>query len=702
MSVNSLFYQNPLLRLAIPLVAGILVGWCCDAGALYALVPVALSLLSMLLGCLRGFPKWLFGAGAMALMFSAGFYAEHRQSAEKELQWSGGRHECKARLLEVPAIRGTNVKVLADLSLQGDSLQGRTRGQVYLYFARSVDSEQLAAGDSVAFEAYIAPPKNQGNPEEFDIENYYYIKNVTGTAFIPDGKWHLLPCARESIQTRAFELRAKVVSLYKELGFSGDGLALLSALTLGEKRDFPLELKESYSAAGASHILALSGLHLGILYMLLTLLLPLRGRNMVYRLSRELAIVLLLWGFVCVAGFSPSVVRAAILFTLISFGRLSGQDVSPLSSLSFAAIVMLLFSPHLLFDISSQLSFAAVLSILLLSPPLQQVAGVYRHGRVYRYVMNLLILSFVAQAGTLPFVWYYFGVFPVYFLLTNIFVVPLAFVLMILAVLVWLFSPIPLLSQWVACPLGWVVGMMNWVVKAVASMPGASFSLPPLGIGGCVCLVFLIVLVSCSLIRKRRRMLVASTVVAVVLAVVYAFWGRPADEGNYMVIYNNYKNPLLHLVFEKGENYLVSTVPQLDAEYDYASKPFIESRSLPAPQWVCWQYSDSAVQCSEGYFVFDGITVKLLDNSLWRDSGDSTPVDMLVLCRGFLGRISDLVEAYPASCVVVDGSLYKRSRERIKREYAKLGIDVVDISQTGAMKMVATADGFDLIPMRDK
>jgi competence protein ComEC len=483
------------MRLAVPLILGIVTGWACNVNALHVSVMFLASGTALLTGLLRSAPRWLFGVGAMLVMFSAGMLSEQGQSMEKEPQWDGVRREYRAELVEMPAVRGTNVKVLAEVSTLPDTLQvARSRGLVYLYFSRSEESGALKAGDILSFKGSIQPPRNQGNPAEFDIEKYYYIKGITGTAFVNDGMWSFADVSSPGLRARALELRAAVVGMYRRLGFEGERLALLSALTLGEKRDFPKELKESYSVAGASHILALSGLHLGILYMLLTMLLPLHRRGLLYRVLRETLVVGLLWGFAFVAGLAPSVVRAAILFTLMSAGRLIGQEVSSVNSLSFAAIAMLLFSPHLLFDVSFQLSFAAVLSILLLAPPLQAIFRVYEHGVLYAYVVNLLILSFVAQAGTLPFVWYYFGVFPLYFLLTNLFVVPLSFVLMLLAVTVWMLAPIAFLQSAVAWLLGAVADVMNWGVEAVASLPGASFSLPPLGLCWTLLLTFAVLL----------------------------------------------------------------------------------------------------------------------------------------------------------------------------------------------------------------
>lgn len=704
MASKNIFYQNPLLKLAIPLMAGIVIGWVCDISLLHILTVFIPSLLMLSIGMIRFAPKWLFGVGAMVFMLSVGLFVENEQAQRKAPQWGGKKDFYTASLVEMPTVRGTNVKVLAELISKNDSLVGRerTQGLVYLYFPRTVASEELSAGDVLTFEAKVTPPENRGNPAEFDIERYYYVKGVTGTAYVPDRKWRILPQEKKNLQIYALELRSKVIVLYERLGFEGESLALLSALTLGEKRDFPQELKESFSVAGASHILALSGLHLGILYMLLAFVIPLRNASRVYRFFSELAIILVLWGFAFVAGLSPSVVRSAMLFTLMSSGRLLGYDVSPVSSLSFAAIVMLLFSPHLLFDVSFQLSFSAVLAILLLAPPLRGFLGVYKHGAVYGYVVNLLILSVVAQVGVLPFIWYYFGVFPLYFLLTNLFVVPLAFVVIMLVVILWLLIPIPLLQHGVAWLLGLVVDLMNAGVENVALLPGASFALPPLTVWGAVCVAIFVVLFLVALFKRRTWLAVSVSCIAVFVMLVYFLFVRTADEGNYMIIYNNRKNPLVHLVYEGGDNYLVSTVPQLDAEYEYVSKPFQQQKALPIPQWVSYGYNDSVVQYNDGLFVFDDIKVKMLDNPHWAENVNAEPVDILVLCRGFLGRINKLVKIYPASCVVVDASLYKHSRERIIREYSQLGIEVVDIADTGAMKVVVQDGNFDLIPMRDK
>ncbi|MBQ5627043.1 MAG: ComEC/Rec2 family competence protein [Bacteroidaceae bacterium] len=664
----------------------------------------ALSLFVLLCGLLHKAPKWLFGAGVSLFMFAAGAYVEYKQHDAMLPQWESGTRMYEAQLLEVPVHKGTSTKVLAKVvDIDSARVDGfRKEGEVYLYFPRSVEGDALEVGDILRFKAEVRPPANAGNPAEFDIEDFYYIKGITGSAYVWGDAWEYLGSGEKTLAMRALSMRERVVERYRRLGFEGDGLSLLSALTVGEKRDFPQELKENYTAAGASHILALSGLHLGIIYMLLTLLFPYRGRNRLVVLLRETVVVIALWAFAYVAGLPASVVRAALLFSLMSLGRCLRQEPSSLSSLAFAAIAMLLFSPHLLFDVSFQLSFSAVFAILLLTPPLQEVLNVAEHGRLYRYVANLLILTLAAQVGTLPFVWYHFGILPLYSLLTNILVVPLAFVLMVLALLLLVTSFISPLRMLFTAALQYVTALMNGGAAFISSLPGASLALPPIGVPGAVCAALSLAALLYALMNRRWLQALFVTGCSLVLLVVGSFLGGKEMQPDGVIVYNNSKNPLLHVVAQGGDNWLLSTVPQLDAEYEYTSSPYIKREKMPEPRWVNGDYECEAFAFSNGVLEYDGLKIRLLADELWRDNIFAEPVDVLVICRGFLGPVEELLEVYPASCMLLDASLYKRSRDRILRECAVLGVEAVDISRNGALKIVPRGDNFEIIPLRGK
>ena len=704
MAGNQLLSGNPLLKLAIPTIIGIAVAWYLrlGEGVLYSLL--AVSLFILLCGFSRKAPRWLFGVGVSLFMFGAGAFVEHKQHEAMSPQWESGTRMYEAQLLEVPLHKGTSTKVLAHV-VDVDSVlsvDARREGVGYLYFPRSVEADALGVGDVLRFKAEMRPPTNAGNPAEFDLEKFHYIKGITGTAYVWGDSWELLCHGKKTFAMRALAVREAVVEKYRQLGFEDEGLSLLSALTVGEKRDFPQELKENYTAAGASHILALSGLHLGIIYMLLTLLLSYRGRKVWAVVLREAVIVAALWAFAYIAGLPASVVRATTLFTLMSLGRCLRQEPSSVSSLALAAIAMLLFSPHLLFDVSFQLSFAAVFAILLLTPHLQEVLRVNEHGWLYRYVANLFILTFAAQVGTLPFVWYHFGVLPLYSLLTNILVVPLAFVMIALAVLLLVTSFFAPLSMVFATLLQFVTDVMNDGISYISSLPGASFELPSIGAAGALCVALLLAGFFHALVNRRWMGVLFAIGCSLVLCMV----GVLTRGGEYVpdgvIVYNNNRNPLLHIVGPDGENWLLSTVPQLDAEYEYSSSPYIKREKLPQPQWVDGDYGCDAFVCRGGMLRYGGLKIKMLADEHWRKNIFTEPVDVLLLSRGFLGPVKELVEVYPSACLLLDASLYRHSRERIVRECAALGVEAVDIARSGALKIVPHGNNFEIIPLRGK
>ena len=187
-----------------------------------------------------------------------------------------------------------------------------------------------------------------------------------------------------------------MISLYQKLGFSGDELAVLSALTIGDKTELSDSVRESYSVAGASHILALSGLHIGLLYTLLFFILkPIARRGNIGRAIRSVLLLILLWAFAFFTGLSPSVVRSVSMFSILAMADMVGRQPLSLNTLAAAAWLMLFCNPAWLFDVGFQLSFLAVASILLIQKPIYHLITV--KGRIGKYIWGLMSVSVAAQ-----------------------------------------------------------------------------------------------------------------------------------------------------------------------------------------------------------------------------------------------------------------------------------------------------------------
>jgi len=241
---------------------------------------------------------------------------------------------------------------------------------------------------------------------------------------------------------------------------------VLAAMTLGDKSAMPHELKEIYAVSGASHVLALSGLHLGIIYFLLSLLIL--GQRL--RIISLMLVISGIWAFVLLVGMQPSVVRAAVMISVFALLSLVNRSRMSLNALSLTAIILLLVSPDSIYDVGFQLSFMAMLAILTIQPLLEKLIPrkfLFNHP-VVRWAWGVTTVSVAAQIGVAPLVAYYFGRFSTYFLLTNFVAIPAVIAILWLALASLLLSFVwPLLI--------WLVTVLNSTLSFIADhMPGAS------------------------------------------------------------------------------------------------------------------------------------------------------------------------------------------------------------------------------------
>lgn len=305
---------------------------------------------------------------------------------------------------------------------------------------------------------------------ELQLGENILIRHVTG-GFVRSSDWTFggEGCDKLSrlqrLQLRFLHYRHHLLNRYRTKTADDEQYAVLAAMTLGDKSALTKDLKEKYSVTGASHILALSGLHLGIIYFLLFRL-TLGRRHFWFS---QVVIILSIWAFAFLTGLSTSVVRSATMISIYALFSVAGRHRSPVNLLCFTAIVMLLVNPASLYDVGFQLSFSAVLAILLLMPLFESFFPEnYFVGRpIQRYIYNMVGLSFAAQIGVAPLIAYHFGRFSTYFLLTNFLVIPAATMILYGALLVVV---VPSLAP----ALFWVVGLLNKALGWISQMPCSS------------------------------------------------------------------------------------------------------------------------------------------------------------------------------------------------------------------------------------
>lgn len=451
--------KNTLLKFVVSFVVGIFAADMLDYRSFnlpqtryIALIALSIALLGTLTALASKQKKkvWqvCFTVAALATFALLGAFRYQQTHDAVASEWPDGKRIYEATVVDGPTERKkTNRYVI--------SIGGKT---VYAYLPKSV---RLTAGERLRMEAQIKPPENFAETD-FDYARYLYHHKVSGTIpFIKEADMQRIGSESESKMPAVFfsRLRSQVRQRYSLFGFSDEELGILSALSIGDKSLLSDTQREVFSAAGASHVLALSGLHVGIVYLLLSTLLGRKRGTRRGRLLKEGLIVLSLWLFALLAGMSPSIVRAVTMCTIYAFVKCLGGANSSFDTLLLSAFVMLVFQPFQLFELSFQLSFGAMAGILLIPT-----------FRPRNYFLSIVVLSLCAQLGTLPLTLHAFGVFPTYFLITNLVVMPLTYAIMLCIGLWWLASWTPLVS-WLTPVLGWLVRQMNLLVGTIASLP---------------------------------------------------------------------------------------------------------------------------------------------------------------------------------------------------------------------------------------
>lgn len=458
----------PIFRLALFLAAGIFFAeaFQLETG-LYGIA--ALLVLLLILGvCLRYSPyqkRWLFGAGVSCVMLLVGMLQTEYAWRNVRVDWATEKQVYRGAVQEtlVGKKRTFQCKVEVD---------GK---EVLLYLPKDSSAGTLKIGDGLLFYARIDSPRNGEVPHSFDYARYLYHKGVSGTAYVPTGYW--VKMEAENVKTwkqEALLLRERILAQYQRWGIGEKELPVLAALTLGYKHELDEELKTSYSVAGISHVLALSGMHVGIVWLLLDGMLGWVFRRR-FLIVKWLLGTAFLWGFAFVVGLEASVVRAVVMCMLMGLGKLFGARVFSLNTLSIAAFFMLLYNPFYLFDVGFQLSFVAVASILIFSPFMWN--WLPKKNGLVRWGGGMMAVSIAAQLGTAPLLMYYFSNFSVYFLLANSVAAMLVPLIIYGACLLFMTSFVPAIQEPVVESLNLCISWLNGMATWTSGLPGATFSL---------------------------------------------------------------------------------------------------------------------------------------------------------------------------------------------------------------------------------
>jgi len=458
----------PSLRLVIPLAGGILLSDTIQDTdiitqyVMYLSVPLAtVVLLSFCYG--HRIPR-LYGIGLILSFFLLGAWSYAGFLEKVHVEWPDSECDCWGHVTDWPQEKARSFRI--DLRLDCPGYAGR---DIILYVPKDSSASMLEPGAMLAFHGRVEKPQN-GDSVTFDYASYLYRHGISGSLWVPSGKWRVLESVKcRGVRLAASKLRRAMMLKLRDWGLDGNAFAVVAAVSLGEKRALDDSLREVYSNSGASHLLAVSGLHVGIMFWLLGLLVP-KGL-FPFRMSwiRDVIVMAVMWTYAVAIGLPLSIVRAMIMFSMLSFCRAVGRDSQPVNTLSFAALAILTVQPEGLFDMGFQLSFSAVLAILLFESDIRGLVN--PRTAVGKYMWGTVSVSLAAQLGTAPLVAWHFGTFSTYFLLTNLLAIPIMFPIVCLSMMLWVVGWFPVVRTVIIKLLTFLVSVENGFLSRIVSLP---------------------------------------------------------------------------------------------------------------------------------------------------------------------------------------------------------------------------------------
>jgi competence protein ComEC len=446
--------------------------------------------------------------------------------------------------------------------------------KIVLYVPDAISDSGIIPGDYIGFNAKLYPVENSNNPGEFDYRKYMRRKGVRYQAylsFLPENLNH-----REiSLKTMAVNARSKLLKAYREAGIGNQEFAVLSALTLGEKGYIDKDLKQHFSNSGAMHVLAVSGLHVGILFFVFSFMLKPLNHSRKTRIIKVILLIILLWGYALITGMSPSVLRATTMFSFLVIGQNINRNTNIYNTLALSALLLMIINPDIIYETGFQLSYTAVVSIVFFQPKIVRLLPA--KNRITKAAWGLVAVSLSAQIGTLPLSLFYFHQFPVYFWISNFIVMPAATVLLYGSILFFVLLPFTTINGFIGSCLSVVAKLMNFLIAKVDNLPGAVISDIWIDKSTVMIIYAMIFTLGLVWVYRNYKYIVVIASFFLVLTVKQTINSHQTSNQSYVIFYNHYNEKLLSII--NGREH-----------YFYG-----QSDSLPA-------YSKTLLNNASGYF----------------------------------------------------------------------------------------------------
>jgi len=679
----------PLFRIMIPFLLGIIIAFHLQLSNSYLYIFIVVAVICFL--CISYFKRyfssyskrWIFGVliNLFFLVFGVLITQQHKP-INIRFHFKNYSANASVVILKEDIVAKTKsykceVEVIAIKS--GDNWR-KTQGKAILYLAKDTLAELLTYGDTLFVNGKWKVIENPSNPAQFNYKNFLLNSNITAQQYLQGINWKLISFSdNNSFRKLAFVYQKKLLS-HLEIYFQNEELAVISALLLGYKDLLDRETIMIYSSSGAMHVLAVSGLHVGIIYLLLNSLFLFFEKFKYGKYLKAVLLILSLWAYALLTGLSPSVLRATTMFSFIIIGSALNRETNIYNTLAASAFVLLLYNPYILLQVGFQLSYAAVLGIVYLQPKLYKL--MYTKYWLLDKIWAITTVSIAAQLATFPLGMYYFHQFPNYFLLSNLFVIPLATFIIGGGVLLFVISAIPFLSGFLAFVVNMILVMLNFSVQWVENLPYSLSLGISITVMETIIIYSIIILFFSSIIKRKARLFQMSFTLAILFMTLQIEEQYRTGKQQYFIVYDAPKERAIDFV-DGNQNYFIAdeNLNKDKSKMRFHIMHYRWERRVKQSTLFPDFFSKQNYFRNGNYIQFFDKSILLLDTEFKKPTNISDlQFDYIVISN----KAKLDLENITCNQVIIDSSVPNYRWEQIKKECLKLDIPFYNVNTQGA------------------
>ena len=690
--VIHIWKKAPILRFLIPLMAGIILQWHVSMHPFILWCMVAVPAIIIIFFFFIPFFErynlsWLNGAAVAVIFIAIGGLLGWYKNIQHDKNWFANRYKPADAILVtltedmVEKTKSYKANATVDL-IPGNELSVKTKGTIILYLEKDSLLPPLRYGSQLIIKKPLQEIKNSGNPGGFDYKRYSLFQGITHQVYLKQNEFEVLPTTnRKRFQQIINASRAKVLSILRKNIHGEKQVGLAEALLIGYKDDLDKTLVQSYSNTGVVHIIAISGLHLGLIYWLLGWLCTPLQKTRRLKWLRPVLILAGLWSFTLLAGAQSSVLRSALMFSCMIIADPFSRRSNTLNTLAFSALVLLCINPFWLWDVGFQLSYAAVLSIVIFMRPVYN--WFYIQNKILDFLWKLNAVTIAAQILTIPLSIYHFHQFPVYFMLTNFLAVPVSSIIVIGEILLCAVAFIPWLAGFFGKILSLVIRIMNSYIEKIELLPFSLWNGLQISIPQTILLLIVAAGFGYWLIEKSKTGFKYGILALLAFMALRTFSFIKANEQRQLIVYNVPQKHAMDLV--DGRKYLFIGDSDLVADEftrNFHMKPSrILHRAEAAEKLKDYHQQENLAT------YHSKVILSVNETKRFMAIENKVPVDLLIISNNPKLYFTDLSKTFSVKQVVFDGSCPAWKIRYWKKDCDSLRIPYHDVSEKGAFVM---------------